>query len=352
MQQTSVSSVRTTSRDSNLELLRIVCMYMIILHHLIAHGLRCVGYSAYPMESFDFQRQFPFVILNAFCVVAVNCYVLISGYFGIKPTLKKLLNLFFICAFYSIIHYLIYTSINDVFSLKQFIFSFLPFSHTRGLWFVGCYIALFLISPLLNMAVCQLEKESFREWGICLLGLAIIAFYFGYFWRTGYNVDGYTLLNFIFLYMLGRFLYCHRSIWKRITACKALGMYGICSIVIALLALFVLTITSDAHLTFLIAWRYNSPVVIISAVFLFVFFTKLNMKSSFINSIAASTFSVYLIHENTYFRDVYLEPLHKISTELSMIQLFLLVFMGAFTILIVSILIDQIRIYLMKFLKL
>lgn len=182
MQQTSVSSVRTTSRDSNLELLRIVCMYMIILHHLIAHGVRCVGYSAYPMESFDFQRQFPFVILNAFCVVAVNCYVLISGYFGIKPTFKKLLRLFFICAFYSIIHYLIIYIYKRCFLIETVHFFIPPFlSHSRAL-------------------VCRLLHRSVLNFSIAQYGGLPVGK--GKFPRVGYlpvGISHYSILFWIFL---------------------------------------------------------------------------------------------------------------------------------------------------------
>ena len=183
-------------RESNIELLRIVAMFFIVLHHLLVHGMKNIGYLSDSIVEISLIRQMPFIFLNAFTVVAVNCYVLISGYWGINPTKKKFFNLFAICVFYSLAHYLINALHNEIFSLKLFIFSLLPFSHHQGLWFVTCYIGLFLLSPLLNAAVCHLNETEKSTWTKVLGGLAIITFYFGYLWRTELNHNGYNLVYF------------------------------------------------------------------------------------------------------------------------------------------------------------
>ncbi len=89
-------------RLANFELLRIVAMLMIIsLHYLVK------GWAATP---------FPFVakddpvgtfawLIEAFCIVAVNCYVLISGYFCVESVWKpgRVVSLLCQVLFYSLL---------------------------------------------------------------------------------------------------------------------------------------------------------------------------------------------------------------------------------------------------------
>ena len=67
----------TTERNLNFELLRIIAMFMVVMLHVNWFGGLLNGYKPdlYP---------FPFLICNFFeffCIIAVNLYVLISGYF-------------------------------------------------------------------------------------------------------------------------------------------------------------------------------------------------------------------------------------------------------------------------------
>lgn len=66
------------NRNSNLELLRIVCMLFIICHHWIVFILDNCGYHV-PLG--DTKQDYTSVFLNSFFIIGVNCYVLISGYF-------------------------------------------------------------------------------------------------------------------------------------------------------------------------------------------------------------------------------------------------------------------------------
>ena len=85
----------------NYELLRIIAMLMIVCLHYLSKGgalgdskgeLSATGYAAWMME--------------AFCLVAVNVYVLISGYFGVDSTtftIRKPLKIWGQVWFYSVV---------------------------------------------------------------------------------------------------------------------------------------------------------------------------------------------------------------------------------------------------------
>lgn len=70
-----LNGLAKNTRESNFELLRIVAMTFIVVHHFfIATGK--VDYFHAGRYGGEFA--------NSFLVCGVNCFILISGYFGIK----------------------------------------------------------------------------------------------------------------------------------------------------------------------------------------------------------------------------------------------------------------------------
>ncbi len=67
-------------RKSNIELLRIILIVYILGFHFISYGVfnpnHPIGYES--------KLILPSIVLESIFVIAVNCFVLISGYFGIK----------------------------------------------------------------------------------------------------------------------------------------------------------------------------------------------------------------------------------------------------------------------------
>ena len=83
--------MKSTKRVLSLEVLRIVSMLMIIWIHMISYSN--IYSSTSSLQPIYFTKK----IINSICLVAVNCYILISGYFCIKSEfkIKKLLYIVF-----------------------------------------------------------------------------------------------------------------------------------------------------------------------------------------------------------------------------------------------------------------
>lgn len=122
-------------RESNMELLRIVAMYMILVYHVVFY------------ELYDYRANDPvFASLVTVLHIGVPLFVLISGYFGIKPTLKGFLKLYLALLFYNLLFYAIRCLLGDEqFSLKPFVKLFFPFSIGKRWWFFKVYLMLYLI---------------------------------------------------------------------------------------------------------------------------------------------------------------------------------------------------------------
>ena len=70
-------------RQANFEILRVLAMAMIVAMHFMLKG----GIALPMSEDGSFVNHAAWLI-EAFCIVAANCYVLISGYFLVEAEWK------------------------------------------------------------------------------------------------------------------------------------------------------------------------------------------------------------------------------------------------------------------------
>ena len=117
-------------RQSNFELLRIILMLMIVGLHTLFHG------GALPLLTPEHANYYIANTYESLFIVAVNCFIIISGYFRIKGSIKKVLKIEFQILFYSISIFVIFVVFNrDYFSIKEMFRSFTPVISTGGISF-------------------------------------------------------------------------------------------------------------------------------------------------------------------------------------------------------------------------
>ena len=191
----------TQQRESNMELLRIVAILMITLHHFLIDKYRGgIVYGDEFLEGWQWA-----VMLNGFVYIGVNVFVLISGYFGIKFKWKGVMNLFIFCAFYMALNLLQQDFIGyEQYTSTEILFKSLKALKNTSKWFIPCYLALYFISPFLNTARDSLSKHQY----ICaLIVLSVYCLWFGYIRQSNvFNHNGYTVGQFIWLYFIGGYI--------------------------------------------------------------------------------------------------------------------------------------------------
>jgi hypothetical protein len=261
-------------RATNFELLRIVAMVMIVAHHfLIATG------------SVDYSNSSPCggEAANAFLVCGVNCFVLISGYFGIRTTPKRFAKFLFTILFVAAAEVLFssVTGLAQYFNINYAIHKIIPVFRDSN-WFIPSYIGLMAIAPVLNKAIANATLKESAIWTAILTALEIYAYIFSV---TSISSTGYNMMHFIYLYILGDFLKRASSRVKT-TAAAAAYIAG------CLAAL----ITAKFIGTGYTAFAYNSPQIMIASAGLFLLFSKMRIKSAAINLVASGTFCVFLFH--------------------------------------------------------
>lgn len=184
-------------RQSNIELLRVVSMFFIVLEHLLIMG---TDFFTNPVGN---QLEVANSIIG-FTYIGVNCFILITGYFGADFSWKRLLRVYLICLFYEVVGFLVAYGHGDVeWSTTALSYMLFPLSHGNT-WFIRCYVILLLLLPILNAGLGQLDKGQYQY---VLLLLTILNLYFGWFHKQpNFSGDGYNASQMVYLYVIGRYL--------------------------------------------------------------------------------------------------------------------------------------------------
>lgn len=281
-----------SQRQSNIELLRIVCMFFILIVHADGASLGLPVIMTYlDLDNFSTVSK---EIVECISIIGVNGFVLISGYFGIRISWQGLIRLISLCIFYSVLTYSVVSLIfPEKFSLDGLINSLIIFPK-NDLWFVPAYIILYVTSPLINWIINKITTQYL--W-IFLLSLIIINIGFGWYKGMSFNPYGYNSLQLIFIYVIGRSMKLYN--WEAYLKLSTWIYVYLFSTLLIFISTFYMVSRE--------AFAYNSPMVILSAVSFFMIFTKFHFTSRIINWTATSTFAVYLIHKSPsvwlYMRD-------------------------------------------------
>lgn len=272
-------------RASNFELLRIVAMIFVVLFHISLHA------QHHELASYPY--------ITGATTTGVNLFILISGYFGIKLKWRSLLNMLSALTIYSIISVLgrciIFGEGIETEDVTSLLF---PMSDSYW-WFAKCYMMLMLLSPAINLII---EKSSKKQMLYIIGVLAYLSCITGYVFKNSFNVDGFCIFNFVFVYIMGGYLRRHAHA-ERIKTTYLVITHIACS-----LGLIVY------HHFFLMP-SYNNPVLLLASLSLFMIFMKMkDFSSPTINSIAQCMFAVYLLHDSPFGFSIY-EELYAFGTQ-------------------------------------
>lgn len=327
------------NRQSNIELLRIIAMFMILGLHVNFLALD----KPYAEEILSTPMQsFMRILCENFCIVGVNVFVLISGWFGIHFKTKGICSFIFQCLFFSLIVFIAFAAtgqveINRINIMSAFLL------YKNAYWFVWAYLFLYILAPVLNGFIDNANRGTVKRVIILFFAIQTITFIFT---STGFTKAGYSPLSFIGLYLLARYYRLHQQ-----NNCKYiyLGIYLLCTLCNTLIYFIPAYMGHNNETILSISNAYTNPLNIIGALSLLLFFTKIDIKSRFINWVASSCFAVYLFHMHFCISGHYLKFAKDIYENFSGVT-YLAVIIGFMIIVFaIAVLIDKARIPLFNY---
>ncbi len=317
-------------RNSNHELLRLVSMYMIVFIHANMY-----------LSNFYQGKLWGFFngTVNGICNIGVTCFILISGYYGIRFDLKKFIKMELMMITFSALELVLLfvsspESLQGAALLEQLVKTCFPFV-TRKYWFYSCYICLFFLSGYINSFVEKLDKKELEHLLFILLVIFSVVPTVCYFEIT--MDSGKGLVQMVMIYILGRYLALHQATFK-LPKAKTILLFLSLWVLNGLTAVFPLDVGPVFHHL----CKDNSITNITMAVLLFYLFKELKIKSGFVNKAATGVFAVFALN-NTLVNVV----MHALGTKVLRAEIGALGFLAlagvVFAILAVCLVIGLIR---------
>lgn len=314
-------------RSSNIEILRILATFLILFIHANFWSVGKPTADDFALNPVDAWCR---ALFEAAGIVAVNCFVFISGWFGIHFKLNGLINFLFQCLFFYVGTTAIMT-LAGVCDLNRTIIIRTLFADN---WYILSYVLLLIMSPVLNAFVENASRKTYRLILILFWGFALT---YGFCPVSTFS-GGYSPIFFMGLYMLVRYIRIYTPKFAALPLYVDLLIYIFCTGLIASM-LFCVGIS---------CYTYLNPLVILSSIYFSLIFTKFEFKNKVVNWFAASSFAAYLLHTSPCIRDFYQAFFHKLW-ESNPVTTFWTETIGVIAaIMLLAVIVDQLRIILYR----
>ena len=295
--------MKQKARQANIELLRIIAMLMVVaLHYLVK------GEAAVSLVENSGTVNVVLWLMKAFCIVTINVYVLISGYFLLEAEWKisRLINLWTQTMFYSIgvpaVCFVLGMDEIKQWGLYDWINVLFPVQ-MEHYWFITAYMVMYLFVPVLSRGVKYLTKQQHE---LVIAGLllvfsipkTVIPIYIPtdkYGYDFGWFLCLFMIASYVRLYGISFFNGKMKA--TAIYIGSVLGIWGI-SIVCSVLSRKGIPLVYMMDMTYC----YNHLLVLIASIALFYVFRYIKIPegkvSNIICKVSSYTLGVYLLHEN------------------------------------------------------
>lgn len=268
-------------RVIGIDLLRCLSMFLIVCTHSYCHG------------EYAGSSRWLTLVFSSLLVWHVDAFLSISGWFGIKTRLDKIVSLLGQMLFYSLLSIgYVYFFDHNAFSLKLL--------KIDGGWFGNTYLFLMLVAPFINAGVEALSKEVktlVGAWLLLAVGFVLEWSPLGVklgFCHCGEQV--YSLFTFVFVYLTVRVVRVSDFDLRRWALPITIGFMAMT---------FAIFLVGGRVELIAKLQNYRAPHVWMMAIALVGIFSKVKSigkrGDKIISVIAPSMFGVYLLHDTTSF---------------------------------------------------
>lgn len=317
------------TRASNIELLRIVAMFMIISYHIILH---CVNVQLVNLASIEklqngwfnnpsfYKQLLALALMMPFGLVGNAIFIMISGYFLADKEIdmlkisKKLLSQLLFAAVTLVVASAIFIRQVSTGDVPETLYSYIRIQYFNKMsWFVGYYFIIMLLAfCFLNKFLASLDRKKHLGFLFTILAISQLGW-------SGSLLDDLakglrTVVIGIFLYALGGYI-------KKYNPFEKIRGYVLVLIIILTNCLIgisyhntvmgkIQTYYYNQATTGMTATDFTqsipkfdnySIVVVIIGVCIFELFRRLRLPElKVLNAIAQGTFMIYLLHDNGF----------------------------------------------------
>ncbi len=300
--------MNTKSRNSSLELLKIVAIVMIVFSHsvpsLVEGVVKPIGWSNYLMDlsvpTVSIQRLL-IVLFRYGGQIGNAIFVVCSAYFLLeskKVNINKAMQIIADTIMISVIWLIVISFLGYDLSKSEIIKQFIPITMQAN-WFVGCYLLLFFIHPALNMVIEKLNKEK-----LLIVNIILFVLYCGINTLSPGKYYYTPLIGFVCIYFfvayIKKYLDNSSKSMKLNVSILIISLCGLCLLILMTNLLGLLGIMGNG----LTRWcQFINPFIILIALSVFNLARNHHFVNKKVNYLASISLLVYIFHENVLVRE-------------------------------------------------
>ena len=292
-------TVRKQERNYGIDLLRMLCMYMIPVLHVLGQG------SVMVRTGINDATYYSCWFLEILCLCAINCYGLISGYVGLYASFKpkRLLRMALTVEFYTVVILILFRIVSPELINRDVILQCLLPIQWKSYWYYSAYVGLFFLMPFLNKGVLAMQR---KERDHLMLVLFLMFCVFTMVCKT-FVIDpfeligGYSLIWLCVLYVFGA---CARdSRLLQIPRTYCIGGFFLSAFLAwgwkYLVEKQFIPAPEDTTFARMFV-TYTSPTIFVCGLLLFLLFVNTDIRSAVVKAViglfSPLVFYVYIIH--------------------------------------------------------
>ncbi len=293
-----ITKEKKTSRNSAIELLRIISMLLIVGHHYSVYG---GGYiTGVPLEN-----KIVIDLLMIGGQLGVSLFVLISAYFMSTQTQYKwkhiVKTVITVTVFSVLLYVFAFATSKEAFSLTGFFKSFFPVVYAKW-WFATTYTLLMLIAPLLSRIIQKMSQKLHAKLILLLVIMWSVIPTF-----TTATFDCSDLIWFVCLYFVAGYIRKYPLKYLKTAKRSAYSTAVWLLLIMGSIAVFDLLGERisffSSHSVYFTAINML-PLFLLAASLFLLFLNLPAFNCKVINILAGSMFGVYLIHDHSFMRNI------------------------------------------------
>lgn len=212
---------KVRKRNSSVELFRILATLMVVIVHYngwLAGGMP--DHFDLSGASFCTVSQ---AVIEGFTAVCVNCFLVITGFYGVKLKPKTFWNMWILLVSIYVPCEIVMQIHEGAFSPRPLIDDLIAF--TRESYYVQDYLMLVFLSPVLNTFIDKYGKKIL-PYALVFWGIEIVFDWLRHNQSLGF-AQGYSLIHFILMYILGRTAFLYKDVIRNVGSIRLGGVYSI-----------------------------------------------------------------------------------------------------------------------------
>ena len=345
-----LSLLNKQNRNPNIDFIRILGLFAIIIHHLLLHGK---GYD-------KFKEVKELRLLDILCMWHVCSFGLVSGIMMNKShNFSNLLYLWILVVFYSLCFYIKFNkNKTNTINFQIFLTNLFPVIHNKY-WYFTSYFGIYAFLPFINESMKILPQIKIKK---IIYFMIWIFFIWTSFYKDSFSLNsGKSPISLLILYIFGAYIGKFIFFKKQTNFYKNL-VNVLCAIIylIASLSIYNVNIKNiypkiNLKIRRLLIPRINSFPILLEVFSIIIIISQINFHnylSRIITFIGPLTFDIYLIHDNQYIRWYYINnSFNKLPNNLSLLYIIISIFKRGLIIFIICLFISYIRNIIFKILQ-